>query len=243
MTTPTINQPYGIITDALVDAGKIQETDNPNSEQLASGMRRLRDLVNTWQTQGLKLFLNQDITVPLTAGKATYNFGPAGDVVMTKPLRVIQGYYLYTTGSIRRPFTPLAWNDYLTLGQAGTATANQGPINSYFVDKQATQLAVTFWLCPDTTEAANGAAHLLMQIQAANPISLTETMAFPEEWRMALRWGLADEMATGQPQTIMARCQQRAQFYRAMLEDWDVEDAQTNFAPDQRSMYSTGGFR
>jgi len=243
MTTPDINTPYAIITDAMMDAGKLQEGDDPSPEQLASNMRRLRDIINTCQTQGLKLFLNQDITVPLVAGQATYTFGPSGDVVMTKPLRVIQGYYLFTTGSIRRPLTPLAWNDYLTLGQAGIAAANQGAINSYFVDKKATPLSVTFWLCPDTTEAANGAVHLLMQIQAANPISLVETTAFPEEWRMYLRWALADDISTGQPQAIMDRCTQRAQSYRTMLENWDVEDARTNFAPDMQRGYPTGGFR
>ena len=33
---------------------------------------------------------------------------------------------------------------------------------------------------------------------------------FAQEWRIALRWGLADDIATGQPQAIMDRCAQRA---------------------------------
>ena len=68
-------------------------------------------------------------------------------------------------------------------------------------------------------------------------------MNFPIEWRIALRWGLADELATGQPQSIMDRCQQRAISYRTMLEDWDVEDAPTRFTPDSRGQYSMGKFR
>lgn len=243
MTTPSLNQPYAIITDAMLDAGLLQEGDTPSSEQLARNIGRLRDLINTCQTDGLKLFVNQDITVSLVAGQATYTFLPSGSVDMTKPLRVFQGYYLYTASQVRRPFTVLSWNDYLTLGQAGTLTANRGAINSYFVDKKPDRLSVTFWLCPDDTEADNGAAHLLMQVQIANPISLTETMEFPEEWRMYLRWGLADDICTGQPASIVQRCAMKAEYYRNKLEAWDVEDAPTSFQPDPRAQYVTGGFR
>ena len=242
MTTPAINTPYGVITDAYQDAGLIQDEQEPTPEQLAKGMRRLRDLINMWQTQGLKLWVNEDITVPLVAGTAAYTFAPAGTVVMTKPLRVLEAYYLFTATNTRRPLSVLSLDDYWTLGQAGTLTANRGTVSQYLVEKQATQLKVTFWLCPDDTEADNGAVHLLMQTQVTNPISLTETMNFPEEWRLALRWGLADDLCTGQPQAIMDRCQSRATSFRQALEDWDVEDAPTRFQPDPRSMMP-GNFR
>jgi hypothetical protein len=234
MTTPADNTPYAIIADAYWDAGKLMEGQNPSSEQLAGGMRRLRDLVNTWQTMGLKLFLNVDTEVTLTDGQATYRLGPGGDVDMVKPMRVIQGYYKYTATNVRRPFTSLSWNDYLTLGQAGTLAANRGTISQYFVNKQATYLDVTFWLCPNDEEADNGSAWLLLQVQATNPVSLTETMAFPLEWRMALRWGLADQLSVGQPDSVAQRCMQNAARYKADLENWDVEDAPTSFQVDSR---------
>ncbi len=234
MTTPNSNTPYAIITDALRDCGRLLEGQNPSSEKLAEGMRRLTDLINFKQTKGLKLWLEQDTAVPLVAGQSLYTFAPGGNVNMTKPLRVLQGYYLFTASNTRRPIYPMSWNDYLTLGQAGNLAANQGTISQYFVNKQATQLEVTFWLCPDTAEAANGQAHLLLQTQVAGPISLVETMAFPIEWRMALHWGLADDWSTGQPEIIMTRCSQKAEMYWAMLEDWDVEDASTSMQPDSR---------
>lgn len=243
MTTPAINTPNAVIADAYVDCGKVQEGESPSSEQYASGMRRLRDLINIWQTQGLKLWVNVDTAVPLTAGTATYTFAPAGSVAMVKPLRVLQGYYLYTDTNTRRQFTPMSWNDYLSLGQAGTLSANRGQISQYFVDKQATQLSVTFWQCPDDDEADNGEAHLLLQTQITNPTELDETMNFPEEWRIALRWGLADDLSTGQPQSVIDRCRTRAEQFRAALEGWDVEDAPTSFQPDPRMGMQGGSFR
>lgn len=240
MTTPNNNTPAAIIKDAYQDAGIIQQGDTPDSEMLADGMRRLTDVINFEQTQGLKLWVNVDVAITLVAGTGTYLLGPTasgGTVNMTKPLRVVECYYLDSTG-IRRPLIPLSWRDYTQLSQVN----QQGAINSYFVDKQQLLLSVFFWLIPDTT-AATGTGHVVLQEQVTGPISLTETMNFPIEWRMFLHWALADELATGQPQAIMDRCQQRAERYREALENWDVEDSSTSFAPDSRGMYWGQRFR
>lgn len=240
MTTPNNNTPAAIIEDAYLDAGIIQEGDSPNPEQLAAGLRRLIDLVNFEQTQGLKLFVNEDVSITLVSGTGTYLLGPTasgGTVDMTKPLRVIEAYFLNSEG-IRQPLIPLSWRDYTQLSQVNQT----GALNSYFVDKQPTLLSVFFWLIPDAT-AATGTGHLVLQKQITGPISLTETMNFPIEWRMFLHWALADDLATGQPQAIMDRCQQRCERYRTALEDWDVEDASTSFAPDSRSIYFGQKFR
>lgn len=226
-----------IISDAMQDAGFLQDGDIPNSEQFTKYTRRFWDMVNLWQTQGLKLWANVDTAIPLVAGQATYSLGPAGDVDMTRPLRGLMGYYL-DSNSNRVPLISISWNEYLTLSNVTTT----GALNSYFVNKQATLLYVTFWNTPDAN-AATGVAHILLQRQIVNPLQLNETIDFPLEWMMALRWGLADDICTGQPQAIMDRCASKAQAYRIALENWDVEDSDTRFQPDNRSGYSTGGFR
>jgi len=236
MTSPSNNNPLSIIQDAYFDAGLIGVGQTVNGEQIVMGMRKLTDLINLWQTQGLKLWLNVDTSITLVAGTATYTLGPGGTVDMTKPLRVVEAYYADANG-VRRPLTPLAWADYVRL----STVSQSGSVNSYFVNKQATLLSVLFWPAPDTT-AATGTAHLVLQTQVTNFINLTETMNFPLEWRIALRWGLADELATGQPQAIMDRCQQRALAYRTMLEDWDVEDAPTRFTVSQQGHGMSGRF-
>ena len=242
MTTPAIDTPKAIIDTAMRHSGKIQEGQVPSSEQYAVYMGDLQRMVNLWQTQGLKLWLQTDLPIPLTAGKGgpgnPYTLTPLGDVNITKPLRIQQGYYLDVSG-VRRPIYPLSWDEWLRLSQ----TTQQGAISQYFIDKQQTSLNVYLWLIPDST-AATGTVHLLAQQQVVNPITLVDTMNFPAEWGIALVWGLADEICTGQPQTIMDRCMTKASMYRMMLEDWDVEDAPTSFAPDHRAGgYGVGGFR
>jgi len=231
MTTPADGTPIVIIQDAMFDAGLLRQGQSPNSEQIATNMRKLRDLINYMQTDGLKLWLNYDLSITLTAGTGTYKLGPTADggtVNMTRPMRIIEGYYLFSNGT-RQPLIPLSWDDYIRLSQVNTT----GAINSYFANKQQYTLDVFFWLIPDAT-AATGTGHVLIQQQVTNPVSLTETMNFPIEWRMALRWGLAADICTGQPEAIITRCTQMAHFYREALENWDVEDAPTQFSPDPR---------
>ena len=242
MTTPADNTPNAILQDAYVDAGLIQDTDELSGEQLAKGLRRLRDVINFLQTRGLKLWTWQDVEVTLTSGTATYTFFPQGSVDMTKPLRVLQGFYLYTDTNVRRAFSPLSMNEYYNLGQAGTLSSNQGAISQYYVEKLSNKLQVTFWLCPDDTEADNGSAHLIMQTQITNPVTLDETMQFPPEWRIGLRWALANDLATGQPQAVIDRCKENMAVYIGALEDWDVEDTPVQFQVDATNAYPARSF-
>lgn len=238
MSGSASNTSYGIINDAMVDAGYLHEGSEANSEQLATYMRRLCDLINLWQTQGLKLFLQELVNVPLTVGQVQYVIGPTGPaVMMAKPQRVLQAY-VTDTSNIRRPLTVLSRDEFTRLSQI---SGNNGTISSYFVDKQAEVLNVNFWNPPDSTEVLNTAT-LLVQTMAPNPINLEADTLFPQEWRIALRWGLADDICTGQPQAIMDRCAQRSIAYRQMLEDWDVEDAPTSFGMDSRFYQGSGRF-
>lgn len=235
MASPTSSTIGAIISDAMHDAGYLGEGELPSSEALATNFRRLNDLINLWQTQGLKLFLQEELEVTLTSGVGLYTFGPAGTVVMPKPSRVLQAFVVTPQG-VRRPLVVLSTNDWMTLSQVN----NPGMISSYWVQKDVNVLSVNFWNPPDATEALNKVV-LLIQKEAPNPINLEDIMDFPQEWRIALRWGLADDISTGQPQAIMDRCLQRATAFRTALEDWDVEDAPTSFSPDTRSGYGVQG--
>lgn len=237
MVASASNTVYGIINDAMHDAGLLGEGSDPNSEQLATNMRRLCDIINLWQTQGLKLFLQEEISVVLVEGTSQYELNPTTSTGPTKHLRVLQGL-VQTPAGIRRPINAISHNEWLRLSQV---SGNNATINSYFVDKQATSLKVNVWNAPDATEALNTAI-FLVQTQAANPMNLESNVSFPQEWRIALRWGLADDICTGQPQAIMDRCAERATVYREMLEDWDVEDTATRFTV-ANSPYAGGSFR
>lgn len=233
MTAPaSFNTAARLIKYAMRDAGLLAKGQEPSSLDFAENMNRLNDLVNMWQIGGLKLFLLDDISVTPVVGTQTYTFGPGGEVDMTKPMRIVDAYFMDSAG-VLRPLTPIAYRDWNRLGSRSTV----GATTSYYVDKQSTYLDVSVWPSPDTS-TATGTLHFICQTQATNFVSITDTSAFPMEWAMALRWGLADEICTGQPQAIMNRCAMRAAQFKSALEDWDVEDVSVTFTVERQG---TGG--
>jgi hypothetical protein len=242
---PSINNTVGIITDAMIDAGKLRRGDEPGSEDLAEYTRRLNKLVNYFMTQGCKLWLivNQVLTLlpPLSNGNgvALYTLGPTGTVVISKPLRVISGYYEYNTGD-QYPLIPMSYPDeYTRLSNL----LQPGAVNSYAVDKQQLTLNVYLWNPPDSFSASNGAVHLMIEQSITQFTGLTDTMNLPIEWSLPLEWGLANQISVGQPPLVQAKCAANAEKYQRELEDWDVEDADTMFQPDQRQTQFLGRFR
>lgn len=238
----TFNTPLLTITEAMRNAGKLDQESEPNSTQYAQNLNKLNILINHEQTQGLKLWLDQDISIAapiLVAGTALYTLGPTGTVVLAgKPLRVLQGYYVDDSNNRRPIEPPMAREEYYRLSNV----TSQGAVTSYYVDKQQNTLNVYLWNTPDA-QAALGTVHLIVQTQITNMISLNDTMSFPQEWFMYLQWALAEQICTGQPQSVIDRCERMAARFRAAIEGWDVEDASTRFVPDSRSMQDRGAFR
>lgn len=236
MVASVSNTVVGIITDAMMDAGLLAEGQDPNSEQLASNMRKLCDIINLWQVEGIKLFLLEEMTIDLIDGQTSYTITAPTVTPPDKHLRIEQGRIVDSTGLQVRPIRAISWQEWNILEHT-----TEGCVTGYFVDKQATTLTVKVWNIPDATEAANSMI-LLVRKQVTNPINLIEELAFPQEWRIALRWGLADEICGGQPQAIMDRCKARADKYKQILEDWDVEDTPVRFGVDNSGNHDTGAF-
>lgn len=228
---------YRIICDAMVDAGKLGQGREPNSEQLAENERRLNKLFNYLQTQGIKPWLQQDISLAapvLQAGKSAYSLGDSGANITLqagKPRRVIEAYYTDASTS-RRPLDFLTRNQWDSL----STTTQQGTITAYYVDKALPYVVVNLWMTPNA-QAALGTVHLIVDLQVSNFSRITDTMNFPSEWALCLEWGLADQISIGAPEEIVQKCAVNAMKYQMDLENWDVEDGSVIFTPDPRSGY------
>lgn len=230
--------PKRLITYALRDAGKLAFDTEADSAQLLEGMQRLADLLYYHQTRGLKLWLLQDIAVPLLADTRDYSFGPTGDVVMNKPFRVEFGFAYVGTQQNRWPLIPISYEDWTRLSNITQA----GNVTQYFVNKQLTTLDVSLWLTPDSTQATQGGVHLIMRTKADHLTNLNEEMLFPPEWYLALRWALADEFASGASVAIQNRCAARAAQFITDLEGFDIEDVPVQIQADM-SQAQKGRFR
>lgn len=227
---------YQTIQDAYFEAGKIGLGEEPKSEMLVNGMRRLNQMINYFQTRGIKLWVQQDVSIAapvLQTGVGVYTMGPTGTVVLfSKPRRVIESYYTDLTAN-RRPLTQiLSRNEWDTL----STTTQKGQITSIYVDKQLGNLVINVWMVPDLI-AAQGQLHLITDMQIPNVSMLNDQMFFPPEWSFTLMWGLAYQVSTGQPQEVIEKCKYNADKYQEELEGWDVEDAPVTFQPDPRGAF------
>lgn len=219
-----------LVTAAYRDAQKLSRGAALSADQLSEGIDRLNDIINLWQTQGLKLFLELEIVVTLVASQQLYSLMPGGDVDMTRPLQVKDGSY-WDSDNNSRPLTQISRQEWASLANR----AGAGSVNQFFVEKLYDRLNVHFWNVPDAT-AATGTVRLTLRQQATNPALAGDNTRFPPEWGIALRWAIADEISSGMPESVQQRCATRAQVYRQALEDWDVEDAETYFQMDQRGV-------
>jgi hypothetical protein len=235
-TNPFTNNCYRCINKAGRDAGYLGVGREFGSDELAEYMGMLNDIANFEQTQGIKLWLQEDFSLQspqLQTGVGTYTLGPAGTVPMVKPTRCIESYFVEQLSQNRRPVGIISRNEWDTL-----STINQqGTITSIWPDKQQLTLNINVWQTPSAIETL-GQLHLILQTQINQVTALTDTMSFPIEWFLFLEWSLADEMATGQPMAVQAKCKANRATYTFALEAWDVEDAATRFTPDTVQMSS-----
>jgi hypothetical protein len=245
MTTsaPVPSTCYQIICDAMVDAGKLGQGREPNSEQLAENMRRLNKYVNYLQTQGAILWVQEDLSLQaptLQANVSLYPIGVGGVTLVpalspvAKPRRIIEAYFIDSTASNnRRPINIVSrneWDSYSTTTQPGT-------IVSIYPDKQLNTINCNLWMTP-SAQQATGFLHLIVDLQIPNFAQLTDNMFFPSEWALTLEWGLADQISTGMPQEVVDRCATKSVLYESALLNWDVEDASTRFQPDPQGQFS-----
>jgi len=236
-----------IIALALRKLGVLELGDTPDSATLANASMSLNLLIKQMSTEGLKLWKNSELIIPMVSGQTTYILGGATSALMydtqapttaitDRPLKAIQGFYrnIQVTPNIDIPVMLLSKNEYLTLG----SKFSTGTANSLFYDVKALNGILYVYLTPDLNSQTNLQIHLVCQMPLNDILLSTDIPDFPNEWMQALVWNLADQLALeyGVPMNYRQEIAQRAAAYKAQLTDWDIETASTYFMPEFRSV-------
>ncbi len=234
---------YSISRDTIISAAlrKLQVLElgvTPDSNTITNAAQALNIMIKAWQTQGIKLWTVVEDTLTLVAGQTSYVIGPSGPgLVADKPLKVIQAWARNTTVTpqLDIPLLPLSKQEYNTLSSKFT----QGMINSFFYDPSTTSGTMYFFLTPDANTASTYQIHFVAQRPLLDVSLSTDIPDFPNEWMQALVWGLADELAVeyGCHINLRQEVAMKAEKYRKMMEDWDIEAPSTFFSPDMRMQY------
>jgi len=235
-----------IATLALGKLGVLELGDTPDSTSIANAQMTLNLLIKQLNTEGLKLWKNSEIIIPVTNNTTQYILGGSTSVTMydslapstpitDKPLKAIQGFYRTTTTTpyIDTPLLLISKQEYNMLG----SKFSTGIPNTMFYDPRNLYGVLYVYLTPDAYTSSNVQIHLVCQMPLNDITATTDIPDFPVEWMNCLVWSLADELALqyGVPLNARQEITQRAAMYKEKLVDWDVEASSTFFMPDYRS--------
>jgi len=235
-----------IITLALRKLGVLEIGATPDADTVSDASMSLNLLIKQFSVEGLKLWKNSELVVPLTSGQTSYILGGSNSTYMydtqvpnvaitDRPLKVIQGFYrnIQSTPVIDTPLLLISKQEYNMLG----SKASTGTANTLFYDVKKLNGILYVYLTPDANAQTNLQLHLVAQLPLDDVSASSDVPDFPNEWMNTLVWNLADQLAMeyGVPMNYRQEIMQRALAYRVQATDWDVEAASTFFAPDFRS--------
>jgi hypothetical protein len=236
-----------IISLALRKLGVLEIGSTPDVDTVANASMSLNLLIKQLSTEGLKMWKNSELIIPLTANQTTYTLGGSTSDLMydslnptvaitDRPLKAIQGFYRNTqvTPNIDIPVMLLSKQEYNVLG----SKFSTGTANSIYYDVKKLNGILYVYLTPDLNSQTNLELHMIAQMPLDDINAASDIPDFPNEWMNCLVWNLADQMAIeyGVPMNYRQEIMQRASAYKSQLTDWDVEPASTFFQPDYRSI-------
>ena len=239
-----------IISSALRKIGVLEIGDVPDADTISNASMCLNLFIKQMSTEGLKLWKNSEVIIPLTANQTTYTLGGSTSALMydslaptiaitDKPLKVIQGFYRnnQSTPPVDIPVLLLSKQEYNVLG----SKYSTGTANSIFYDAKKLNGILYVYLTPDLNSQTNMEIHIVCQMPLDDVNASSDVPDFPNEWMNCLVWNLADQLALeyGVPMNHRQEIGTRAMLYKTQLSDWDVEPTSTFFAPDFRSTGNT----
>ena len=235
-----------IISLALRKLGVLEIGAVPDTDTIDNASMSLNLLIKQFSIEGLKLWKNSELIIPLVTNQSTYILGGSTSTLMydslnptvaitDRPLKVIQGFYRNNSVSpyIDIPVMVISKQEYNVIG----SKFSTGTANTIFYDTKKLNGVLYVYLTPDVNASTNMELHIVAQLPLDDLSTALAIPDFPNEWMNCLVWNLADQLSLeyGVPMNSRQEIAMRAGTYKTLLNDWDVEAASTFFAPDFRS--------
>ena len=235
-----------IISLALRKLGVLEIGAVPDTDTIDNAAMSLNLIIKQFSIEGLKLWKNSELIIPLVTNQSTYILGGSTSTLMydslnptvaitDRPLKVIQGFYRNNSVSpyIDIPVMVISKQEYNVIG----SKFSTGTANTIFYDTKKLNGVLYVYLTPDVNASTNMELHIVAQLPLDDLSTALAIPDFPNEWMNCLVWNLADQLSLeyGVPMNSRQEIAMRAGTYKTLLTDWDVEAASTFFAPDFRS--------
>lgn len=168
--------------------GVIAEGETPSAELSADSLQAFNTLLDSWSAETLSIFSTQDQVVTWSANQAEQTFGPSGDLVGLRPVRLDSSTYFKDPDSdISYPLFPL----------------NESQYNSIALKTSTSTYPEYFWInmtMPDVTIKVYPIPNKDLEFHIVSAIVLAEIpdlftdIALPPGYRRALIFNLACEI-------------------------------------------------
>jgi len=232
-----------LISSSLRLIRVLQDGQSAGSNDLTDCSQALNILLKYLQTKGLILSTYDQYQLPLTTSTQSYTIGPSG-AALTKPrpLRIVDGTFV-RKGTTDTPVELITRQRYMQ--QVDKATAGTVSMIYYEPNIDTTSVGITsmgtgfgtlFVMAPAVDNTYT--LYLNVQRPVQDVTSGTDEIDLPVEWLMALKWGLAAQVADEYevPEDRIIRVQKMAMMYAQDLEAWNKTQGSIAFGDDRIRM-------
>lgn len=219
-----------LIRSAFEDIGVAIEGEDLQPEDIKVAQVSLNIMIKSWQGYGLNLWVRREKSITLIAAQSAYTLGATGNVVMNRPLRILECNRVLISDNTSTTVNPLSLNEYDNLPNK---TQEGTPVN-YFYDPTLTNGSLKLWLVPGTTEASLYTIDIVYQSPIEDMDTSINNFEFPQEWLEALSLGLAYRLSGKYALSYRERTLLRKDAAEALelVQSFDVEPTSLFFQPD-----------
>jgi len=178
-----------LINGALRLLGVLAEGETPSADTSNDALTAMRQMIDSWQTEDLMIFNTQDQVFNWPASTATRSLGPSGDFIGNRPVLVDDSTYFRDSG------TNVSYGIKIINQQQYNGIAVKTVTSTYpqvlWINMEFPNITMTVYPVP-TRELE---WHIVSYDELTNPVTLSDTLAFPPGYLRAFRYNLAMEFA------------------------------------------------
>lgn len=177
-----------LIKAAMSKINVLAAGETPSAEDVQVGLERLNALMTSLESEGLFNYTTTDTIATLPANTTSRTIGPAQQIAMVRPVRLLKGSFS-RLGGIDYPLTPVSEQEY-NLISLKSSIGSVAPAVCYY-DGGTPTGNVYFW----PVAAAAVELHLLSPAPGGEATSSTTSYDFPPGYQRAIENLLAVEIA------------------------------------------------
>jgi hypothetical protein len=181
-----------LITGALKIINQLDPGDDyAPPEKTSAGMISLNLLLKHMEGFGLQTWLRSQQSITLTNAKASYTLGPTGDVVIDRPIQVLEAFTRLTSTTTDIPLVKTAQSEFYALADK-TST---GVPTQYTYFNTLTNTSISLYPVPDATVATNYTVEIIYAKPFDDIDDINNTLEVPPGMLEAIMYQLATRLA------------------------------------------------